>query len=81
MVPVCESVFLTKQNWLLSCSEGYLPSYNMVDIMTFQEGYLTGFSFLLDQKFTDFTVLIFSLKVEIQDNSEQLCFFPIYVVS
>lgn len=43
----------------------------MVDIMTFQEDYLTGFSFLLDQKFTDFTVLILSLKVEIQDSSEQ----------
>lgn len=43
----------------------------MVDIMKFQESYLIDFLFLLDEKFTDFTVLILSLKVEIQDSSEQ----------
>ena len=39
--------------------------------MKFQEDYLISFSFFSDQKFTNFSVLIVSLKIKIHFSPEQ----------
>ena len=67
-VLVCESLFLTntKEHWA------------MADViifqdfgMKFQEDYLISYSFLSYQKFTNFSVLIISLKINIHFIPEQ----------